>query len=197
MRLNQLGLGLEIDYRNDVVATTTRPRRRKPRRTVGSGGQQPVGADDQEMVRCMGEGARLHVGGALGKARAAQAKIRGGLDQALLGGGGGALGWATPFKHRCCWGSARGRDELRCQLLLKRSSGTGQHMTSPRRLHAMAAVAMREEERRGTGQRRGTRKRRVRNEWRNLILIERKLLSVMTSNGARHPPFSYAGITMA
>jgi hypothetical protein len=61
---------------------------------------------------------------------------------------------------------------------------------------AMVAVAMREEERRGTRQRRGTRKRRVRNEWRNLILIGRKLLSVMTSNGAQHPPFGYAGVMM-
>jgi hypothetical protein len=40
-----------------------------------------------------------------------------------------------PIRDCCCRGNSRGRDELRRQLLLKRLSGTGQHTTSPRRLH--------------------------------------------------------------
>jgi hypothetical protein len=80
--------------------------------------------------------------------------------------------------------NSRGVDELRHQLLLWRSPGTGQRTTSPRGLHGDGGgggryVRGREE-----------RKRRVRNEWmkRNLILIGRKLLSAMTTNGARHTP---------
>jgi hypothetical protein len=108
-----------------------------------------------ETVRRVGEGVRLHVGGAWGKARATQAKIRGGLDQVLLGRGGGVLGWATPLVHRCCWGSARGRDELWRQLLLKRSPGMGQHTTSPRRFHGNGdgGYARGREERNGTEER--------------------------------------------
>jgi hypothetical protein len=43
-----------------------------------------------------------------GKARAAQAKIRGSLDQALLGRGGGELGWATPFETVVVGGTPEG-----------------------------------------------------------------------------------------
>jgi hypothetical protein len=66
----------------------------------------------------------------------------------------------------------------------------------PQRLHGDGdgGYARGREERNGTEER----KRRVRNEWRkrNLILIRKKLLSAMMTNGARCPPFGYVGITM-
>jgi hypothetical protein len=40
------------------------------------------------------------------------------------------------------------------------------------------------------------RKRRVRNEWRNLILNGRKLLSATMTNGAWRLPFGYVGVMM-